>query len=260
MTHRNSPEHPDIQYVSDSLIDQLVDGELDEATRQRLLAQLDTEPGGWRRCALAFLEAQAWSQAMNSSQGWASQTTLSMDDRSSSLAQPSKLPQPLVPPLPSNVPKKGLGTERTIRKPALLAASLLFAFALGWLARTGAPSRSTAPSMENQANNHTQPVPLHERSTRVASDSPHSRPSIVNQGEEDATPLMRNDSVAQTDVGEWEFASTPAQLNSIVRLLERQGFQADRQQRLLPVELNNGERYGLPVEDVRFRYVGHPTY
>ena len=48
--------------LDDSRFDRLVDGELSEAERRELLAGLDSEPGGWRRCALAFLEAQCWKQ------------------------------------------------------------------------------------------------------------------------------------------------------------------------------------------------------
>ncbi|MEJ7637798.1 MAG: hypothetical protein WKF75_07380, partial [Singulisphaera sp.] len=45
-------------------IDRLVDGELDPAERHALLVRFETEPGGWRRCALAFLEAQSWREAL----------------------------------------------------------------------------------------------------------------------------------------------------------------------------------------------------
>lgn len=43
-------------------LDRLVDGELSAVERQQLLASLDDRPEGWRRCALAFLEAQVWGQ------------------------------------------------------------------------------------------------------------------------------------------------------------------------------------------------------
>ncbi|HEY2894881.1 MAG TPA: hypothetical protein VGJ16_11725, partial [Pirellulales bacterium] len=42
------------------VLDRLVDGELGPQERRQLLAALDDEPGGWRHCALAFLEAQSW--------------------------------------------------------------------------------------------------------------------------------------------------------------------------------------------------------
>ena len=50
--------------ADDELFDRLVDGELSEPERRDLLARLDVAPGGWRRCALAFLESQCWQQAL----------------------------------------------------------------------------------------------------------------------------------------------------------------------------------------------------
>jgi hypothetical protein len=47
-------------------LDRLVDGELDQGTRSLLIRSLDREPDGWKRCALAFLEAQAWREAAQS--------------------------------------------------------------------------------------------------------------------------------------------------------------------------------------------------
>src|SRR3990172_4689745 len=48
----------------DILFDRLVDGELSPGERRELLASLDGRPDGWRRCALAFLEAQAWGNEL----------------------------------------------------------------------------------------------------------------------------------------------------------------------------------------------------
>src|ERR1700754_5979 len=48
------------------LIDRLVDGELSNDERRQLLATLEAQPDGWRRCALAFVEAQTWRGAMGS--------------------------------------------------------------------------------------------------------------------------------------------------------------------------------------------------
>ncbi len=50
--------------ASDPLVlDRLVDGELTEADERDVIAQLNTIPDGWRRCALAFLEARCWQRA-----------------------------------------------------------------------------------------------------------------------------------------------------------------------------------------------------
>ena len=52
--------------VDDRTLDLLVDGELSPAARRELLIQLDRVPDGWRRCALAFLEAQSWREEFGS--------------------------------------------------------------------------------------------------------------------------------------------------------------------------------------------------
>jgi anti-sigma factor RsiW len=44
-------------------IDLLLDGELPAEERRALLLRLDATADGWKRCALAFLEAQAWREA-----------------------------------------------------------------------------------------------------------------------------------------------------------------------------------------------------
>src|SRR5437762_643992 len=43
----------------DLWLDRLIDGEVAEPQRRALLSRLEQSPGGWRRCSLAFLEAQA---------------------------------------------------------------------------------------------------------------------------------------------------------------------------------------------------------
>ena len=51
-----------IESFDDKLLDRLVDGELLDVEYRRLLKVLESHPDGWRRCALAFLEAQAWGR------------------------------------------------------------------------------------------------------------------------------------------------------------------------------------------------------
>ncbi len=47
-------------------LDLLVDGELADAARRQLLTTLEARPDGWRRLALAFLEAQSWGSGLRS--------------------------------------------------------------------------------------------------------------------------------------------------------------------------------------------------
>jgi len=51
-------------WENDDRIDRLVDGELTGQEYRELLRSLDQHPDGWRRCALAFLEAQAWQREL----------------------------------------------------------------------------------------------------------------------------------------------------------------------------------------------------
>jgi hypothetical protein len=48
------------------LFDRLADGELSPRERQDFLASLDGRVDGWRRCALALLEGQAWRRELRS--------------------------------------------------------------------------------------------------------------------------------------------------------------------------------------------------
>src|SRR5262245_40091078 len=89
------------------VLDRLVDGELSQAQRRELIASLDDEPGGWRRCALAFLEAQNFRWQLS-----------------------RMAAEPIVAQAVAISPAKASRAGRFGRFLAL-AASLLFAFALG---------------------------------------------------------------------------------------------------------------------------------
>ena len=60
------PEFPEHE-LDQRTLDRLVDGELTASEYDELLRKLETAPAGWRRCALAFLEAQAWGGELRTS-------------------------------------------------------------------------------------------------------------------------------------------------------------------------------------------------
>jgi len=51
-------------FFDPQILDRLVDGELAETERREVLQTLERQPDGWRQCALAFLEAQSWGEAL----------------------------------------------------------------------------------------------------------------------------------------------------------------------------------------------------
>src|SRR6476660_6662394 len=98
-------------------IDRLVDGELGEHEQRQLLVALEAEPEGWRRCALAFVEAQSWGQEMRV-----------MSDRTAQAAKDSHAaPKRLAPPSTHGI--------RRLPHWFFMAACVLLAFALGARAR-----------------------------------------------------------------------------------------------------------------------------
>jgi hypothetical protein len=105
-------------FLSHEMLDRLVDGEMSADQRQRAIAALEACPDGWRRCALAFLEAQSWRGDLRRLVAGAT----SGSDRNSA-ALTSIVSEQLDRPRPS----------RSSRTSAVLAlaASLLLAFGLG---------------------------------------------------------------------------------------------------------------------------------
>ena len=124
--------HPDRDEAA--RIDLLVDGALSDSDRRELLSSLDGSPGGWRRCALAFLEAQAWREAFAET------------EQVGSLPCPSAIAAPR--------PTRHFG-------PWLAAAAALLAFGAGWTARpTGiSPSIAAVPRTPTPPAPSLVPVP-----------------------------------------------------------------------------------------------------
>jgi hypothetical protein len=136
-------------------LDRLVDGELSSSDRGVLLRQLDASSDGWRACAMAFLEAQQWSQTFRSplqtatacaipSNGHASDASpQTLLDRSSAAPSPNALQPAAKPAIAVRSvhahPSPLGGPSDTAARPwclmASMAASALIAFFLGYAAQ-----------------------------------------------------------------------------------------------------------------------------
>ncbi len=123
----------------DRMIDRLVDGELSEADRRALLASFEADPSGWRRCAMAFLEAQAWRESLGTV-----------------AAHVAMQPPMLAPARPRfGFAKTGLA----------IAASVLVAFSVGRLSkgeRQPVPTIAVVQKTEPTPETITQPQPQAE--------------------------------------------------------------------------------------------------
>jgi hypothetical protein len=209
--------HPD----DECSLDLLVDGELDSGRRRELLRRLDEHPEGWRRCALAFLEAQAWREelacpapapALNGYAPWAPR-----------LAR-SERPLRLGPSWPAPA------------RWGSLAAALLLAFALGRGTRES-PNRSTMAPME---------PPRIATPARVVAETPSPTPISL------PSPEPRPDA-------SW-LDQTPDPLPEPIKSrVERQGYEVAQRRRLVSGRLKDGRRVLVPVEETQFRFVANRT-
>lgn len=238
--------------------DRLVDGELSPAEQRELVARLEAEPEGWRRLALAFLEAQAWRQDIRAA-----------GDELLVLAapKPANAPEPRV--VPASIDRPAVSRRHGPPVPGwfALAASLLVAFGLGSWSAGGrnpwvpAPGGSGGPL--TQRGPQLASVPLEASANLAGVSSPWSasaEPAAVSLVWADGAassskpvqlPVISPDEsweawLAQPEMQE----SAPAD-----RILSRLGHRVNRIRQLVPVTLDDGRVAEVPVERVQIRYV-----
>jgi hypothetical protein len=198
--------------VDKRLIDQLVDGELRDVERRELLLRLEAQPDGWRRCALAFLEAQSWRETFGP------------------LAAPAGTPPVAAP----GAPERKSMRRRHVAHLTALAASLVAAFTLGWAMHGRSGESAPQPPFVNMETGPEVAPAASTQSALIDVAAGNSRPSGLEE------PAGARDPV----VKQWE----------------QRGYHAERHQRLVSVELKDGRRLDVPVEEVRLRYVRGRTY
>ncbi|HZN66266.1 MAG TPA: hypothetical protein VFB66_13335 [Tepidisphaeraceae bacterium] len=210
--------------IDDRLLDRLVDGELDEPRRTALLRSLDGTPDGWKRCALAFLEAQCWQQAMRTSSGQARNAVVSA-------ARPT--------PWAMTLPRRMFG----------LAAAVLLAFGVGFFARPGATS-DRGRLAHNARSNHsdTSPALAFRPEGWLTTSDEDGRPVPV--------PLFAAAGGAEPPA----LSNQSAIPEYLRRQLEREGYEVRNARKLVSVALKDGRTATVPVETVQYRFVGQRVY
>lgn len=215
--------------TDDRLIDRLVDGDLPDDERRALLLRLEAEPDGWRRCALAFLEAQAWRHSLGSLAREVSGTK----------------PTGEILSLPE--------TPRRLLAPRLAAwaAGLLAAFALGWT--TAGSSRPHTPQVADLPR----PVPP-PPSRRPESQKLPTAVAHQDVAKPEAAPRPAPSPAKALAVPGPSGPSTPAVPAYVRSLLERRGYLVE-ERRGMVIGVSGGRRVVIPAEKVKIRYVGRRT-
>lgn len=239
--------------VAPQEIDRLVDGELSDADRRALLLRLDRQPSGWRLCALAFLEAQTWRT-----------TARSMADDA-----PLRLDAPTTPAVHREARRVSLS-----RRWLSLAAATLLAFGLGSLLgphwsvtderlavrEASEPERDVEARSSQADQGHTAaPAPAEEASPEAAGGGVRVV-GLARFGDEEgmqpAVPIVSGPGLDE----DWLRAQPELLPESARRQLERRGWRVKQGRKLFSVELNDGSRVTIPVECVRYQFVGQEVF
>ncbi len=221
--------HRDEQRV----LDRLVDGELGQKERRELLAALDDEPGAWRRCALAFLEAQTWRWQLSQLAG------------EPIVAQASKDPVAL---------GTSPGTGRTTSfwgNWLAIAAGLIVAFGLGM--RFQAPGtlapESLSPTIAQLAEDVSE-MDEFDSTHEFDSDAPET---LTLAAGDDADPFELQVVNASEDDQDFTADQVSAMPADFLLELEQAGLEVTSEKRFWPINLSDGRRLIVPVEQVEIR-------
>jgi hypothetical protein len=243
------------QVNDDSRFDRLVDGAMTTDEYRAFVASLDDEPGGWRRCALAFLEEQALAGEL----GGIRQSLEPGDPGADGTKSDGR--GDLTPP--RRTTPRDLGTMLGI------AASFLLAFALGVLAPRFFHAGPQEPGM---AGNHQAQPPLAANAGAQSGGVRHQalRPTgkeignlrLVMDGAGDESPQAGRVPVYEVEQGIEQYLQDeqPALAPELVKLLEQRGHGVQRQQQYIPVELDDGRQIIVPVEGYQITPVGRRVY
>lgn len=232
----------DLQRDDGQWFDLLVDGELDEPRRRELLSRLDDQPGGWRRCALAFLEAQTWRRELGD---WVADANV----------------QAPVSTIEARSRSWGLGSWLVI------AASFMAAFGLGLFLRDfGRPGRVqfTGPMAVDDA----QRPPVLDANALAQQEygsqtlpgggvmTMSFRPGPDGRLQEIQVPFIDAPGASPDWLAEPSAAMPP----EVLKELQRSGHRIDQSRQLVPVDLQDGRRVVVPVDRVNIHYVGNRSY
>lgn len=226
----------------DTRFDRLVDGELPADEYKSLVAALDDEPGGWRRCALAFLEAQALGGELTAIR------------HSGQLAEQPAGPMTLAP-------RRAVEPARW-KLLLAMSASFLVAFILGVtlpsLWRLGGETVVAGPDVPVGPMDMQPGTALPDGFMRTLGnaqlvfDGPSGTQSPAGE-----VPIYELPEDASSS---WLTEQEPALSVELINELKRRGHRIERQQQYVPVSLEDGREGMIPVESYQITPVSRRAY
>ena len=226
----------------DRMFDRLVDGELSSDERRELLQSLDAAPGGWRRCALAFLEAQSWGDGMR-------RVVREPAPTASADVQSASIPGSAFRPT-------GRLSRRSLAW-AAIAASLLVAAALT------ITRHDRGPGINDTAQTDVK-VPSQEAAPPVESPEGANDPDMRTFWVRDENGQQRPLRVPLVDAGpmdrELGLTFQSGVTEGLRSRLRGHGYDVESRRRYAPFTLENGRRMIVPVEDTKIVPVSQNVY
>jgi hypothetical protein len=249
--------------LDDRLLDHLVDGELAEPQRRDVLARLEREPGGWRRCALAFLQAQCWSDALGSVVSESAPDELPVESNARIKGHALKDETCADPEFGPSRRRR----EVPFRTAMKVAAGLLVAFLTGTAAGRLSLSRPRADGPLAQSASPSDPdsAPSAAAGTGtsgVADPRPKGAAFAVLDlggaaGSERVTvPILAGPGLDER----WLKRQPSAVPKHLQREWERQGYEVEQHRRLVSVSVRGGPRVSIPVDEVELHFIGQRAY
>jgi hypothetical protein len=238
--------------------DLLADGELGEERRRALLSRLDDHPEGWRRCALAFLEAQDWKREMPRAGGVDDDAPAA--DASTAIAEnaASRVVVARRPPL------GWLGTMLAMAASFLLALGMGIVWRGGWHGDEVADHPAHRPGAElvlthDPAAEPADSVPVVPEPgvPQFGPDAPrYGKVMLAVLGADGQERLVEVPILTADRYDPQLLSGQPAALShDLVRQLQRAGHEVNQYRELVPVSLEDGRQLVLPVDQVEVRFV-----
>lgn len=258
------PSHRDIDANDPILLDRLVDGEMTELEERAFIARLKEAPDGWKRCALAFLEARCWQRTARqiSDSSASGQKSAQGTHGSFPAAQPPVTPRPRKRP------------QWPMRWAGVLALSALFvaAFTAGICIPT--PWRQSGPHSARQPATSTQLADRKKPAAHEQARPTEDRHSLVERQPPAASQelLLGNltlvdDSGHKFDIPVYDWNEQVAErLMYHSQALSPEFFEHLKRHRVrshqsyLPVKLQDGRQVVVPVQKLEIVPVGGAAY
>ena len=223
-----------------SRIDRLVSGELGEHDRQELLAWLEADAARWRSCALAFLEAQVWEEALGERSLGSGVSGQGLGIRGQESEDREHL----------SVSREQRPAARWWIMPLAAVALSIAAFGCGmwWRGITMSPDPPGGAIVE-----HSDQAPQMDKQVPRVPYGPLLASVPVKGG-----PLGNVPAVLQFPVLPPEAATgeAPAVSEHVRREWERRGYEVKEERRYLPAKLPDGRQVMVPVNEVKMKFVG----